>query len=226
MMKLFNTVNKALHFSVLILFLFGCESKQQTTSRVEELPYYEEATFTPKWFDSPAQLPADFHQVPAFALVNQLGDTITEKDMAGKIYVIDFFFTTCPGICPKLTGNMALVQEAFLEDDQVLLLSHSVTPDYDNVAVLKEYADVKGVVDGKWHMLTGDRDQIYNLGRNAYFVEEDLGLEKDPDDFIHTENMVLIDGNRHIRGIYNGLNKAAISQLMADIKTLEKSNIL
>ncbi|WP_339793117.1 SCO family protein [uncultured Imperialibacter sp.] len=225
-MKRFNTVNKALHLPILIAVLIGCESKQQTTSRVEELPYYEEATFTPKWFDSPAQLPTDFHQVPAFALVNQLGDTITEKDMAGKIYVIDFFFTTCPGICPKLTGNMALVQEAFLEDDQVLLLSHSVTPDYDSVAVLKEYADVKGVVEGKWHLLTGDRDQIYNLGRNAYFVEEDLGLEKDPDDFIHTENLVLVDGSRHIRGIYNGLNKAAISQLMADIKTLIKSKIL
>jgi len=93
-------------------------------------------------------------------------------------------------------------------------------PKYDSVAVLKKYADLRGVVDDKWHLVTGDRDHIYDLGRNSYFVEEDLGLEKDPDDFLHTENFVLIDKHKYIRGIYNGLNKAAIRQLLKDIKSL------
>ncbi|MEM6380943.1 MAG: SCO family protein, partial [Bacteroidota bacterium] len=149
---------------------------------------------------------------------------LTEEDVEGKIYVTDFFFTSCPGICPKMTANMMLIQEAFLHDEDVLLLSHSVTPEYDSVAVLKEYAELEGVEDTKWHLLTGDRQMIYDLGRYQYFVEEDLGLVKDTEEFIHTENFVLIDRSRRIRGIYNGLNKAAVSQLIADIKTLQNSN--
>lgn len=214
-------------FIVLAFTFFGCGSPtREQTSRVAELPFYKEATFTPVWFESADEVPADFHQIPAFSLLNQSGDSITEADVEGKIYVTDFFFTSCPGICPKMTSNMLLIQEAFLEDEEVLLLSHSVTPEYDRVAILRDYAEIKGVVDSKWHLLTGDRNQIYNLGRNQYFVEEDLGLEKDSDDFIHTENFVLVDGSRHIRGIYNGLNKTAINQLIADIKTLKSSNSL
>ncbi len=202
------------------VFFMACS---KSSSRVDQLPYYQEATFTPIWFASSDDVPGDFHQIPAFSLVNQAGDTITEKSVENKIFVTDFFFTTCPGICPKMTSNMLIIQEAFLEDKDVLLLSHSVTPEYDSVLILRNYAEMKGVVEGKWHLLTGDRDEIYDLGRNQYFVEEDLGLKKDPDDFIHTENFVLIDGARRIRGIYNGLNKTAVDQLITDIKTLTNS---
>ncbi|MEL6538992.1 MAG: SCO family protein, partial [Bacteroidota bacterium] len=202
----------------------GCGSAtQERTSRVETLPYYQEATFTPQWFSTEEDVPSDFHQIPKFSLTNQLGESISEEDVQDKIFVVDFFFTSCPGICPKMTSNMAVIQEEFLEDDEVLLLSHSVTPDIDQVPILQEYAEVKGVVEGKWHLLTGKREEIYHLGRYQYFVEEDLGLEKDPNAFIHTENFVLVDGNRHIRGIYNGLNTTAVSQLIADIKTLKGS---
>lgn len=217
-------MNKLLIIGCAVL-AFSCSTKTEKTSRVDTLPYYNEATFTPNWFESAEQVPAEFHQIPAFSLLNQLGETITEKDVNNKIFVVDFFFTTCPGICPKMTTNMAVVQEAFLEDKEVMLLSHSVTPEFDSTAILKNYAEAKGVVDGKWHLLTGDRDHIYDLGRNHYFVEEDLGLLKDPEDFIHTENFILVDGDQHIRGIYNGLNKAAITQLIADIKTLKIQNI-
>jgi protein SCO1/2 len=103
-------------------------------------------------------------------------------------------------------------------------LSHSVTPEHDSIPVLKEYAEDKGIDSQKWHLVTGDRDQIYKLGRKDYFVEEDLGLEKDIDEFLHTENFVLIDKDKHIRGIYNGLNKTSVSQLIADIKTLKREN--
>jgi len=200
--------------------LMSCTTPEKQTSRVDKLPYYEEATFTPKWFDE--SVPADFHRIQPFGLINQSGDSITEAMLKGKIHVVDFFFTSCPGICPKMTSNMSIIQEAFMTDNEVLLLSHSVTPEYDSVSVLKEYAERKGVKNEKWHLLTGERSTIYDLGRNQYFVEEDLGLEKDADDFIHTENFILLDGDQHIRGIYNGLNKTAINQLITDIKTLKK----
>ena len=208
----------------LVFTTLSCSSTQEIISLKEHLPYYNEASFTPHWFNSQELIPEDFHRIPAFNLKNQLGDTITEQSVSDKIYVVDFFFTSCPGICPKMTANLSTVQEAFLADDRISLLSHSVTPEFDDVEILKEYAEEKGVVGEKWHLLTGDRDQIYNLGRNQYFIEEDLGLKKDLDDFIHTENFVLIDENRYIRGIYNGLNKTSVSQLIADIKTLKKES--
>ena len=206
----------------ILIALNGCSSNPKQTDRVDVLPYYEEATFTPKWFESDRDVPSGFHQIPSFTLQNQLGETITEKDVDGKVFVVNFFFTTCPGICPKMTNNMAVIQSEFIKDQGVLLLSHSVTPEFDRVAILRDYADAKGVIDSKWHLLTGEREAIYDLGRNYYFVEEDLGMEKDPDDFIHTENFVLIDQNQYIRGIYNGLNKTAVQQLIADIKILKK----
>jgi len=200
-------------------------SKETTkvTSRVAELPFYKEATFTPYWLDAKSEAADIMHRIPKFNLVNQLGEEVTEETFKDKIYVADFFFTTCPGICPKMTANMMVLQEAFLEDDDVLLLSHSVTPETDSVSTLKRYAETKGVIDRKWHLVTGDRKQIYDLGRQAYFAEEDLGVDKTEDDFLHTENFVLIDKNRHIRGIYNGLN-TSVQQLIADVKTLQHEN--
>ncbi|GJM34177.1 MAG: SCO family protein [Saprospiraceae bacterium] len=201
--------------------LVCCEKPAERQSSIDRLPYYNEATFTPHWLDPDSDSLNQFHTIAPFKLLNQDGDTITEKSLQGKIFITDFFFTTCPGICPRMTTNMAVLQEAFLHDADVMLLSHSVTPERDSVAVLKNYAKVKGVKSGKWHLLTGDRQQIYHLGRKQYFVEEDLGLEKEADDFLHTENFILVDKNRHIRGIYNGLNKTSINQLIDDVKTLK-----
>lgn len=221
-MKRFRTVNRFLSL-IMLLLLVSCakEEEGKVSSRVDVLPYYAEATFTPHWFDQGDELPDGFHRISPFSLINQSGNVITEKALDGKITVVDFFFTSCPGICPTMTANMADVQSAFIDDEEVLILSHSVTPEKDSVSVLREYADVKGVVDGKWHLLTGGREVIYDLGRNQYFVEEDMGLEKGPDDFIHTENFVLIDRQRRIRGIYNGLNEASVAQLIADMRALK-----
>lgn len=205
----------------LVYIVTGCNSSE-TNSRVETLPYYDSADFTPRWLDSNSEKLQAFHKIPEFSLTNQDGTLVTEKTFENKIYVTDFFFTYCTGICPKMTDNMGLLQEEFKNDTSVLLLSHSVTPDHDTPQVLQEYADAKEIIPGKWHLVTGDRQEIYDLGRTAYFVEEDLGLEKAADDFLHTENFVLIDQNRHIRGIYNGLNKTAIAQLITDIETLKQ----
>ena len=204
------------------MIILGCNSEKVKTSRVDELPYYNEATFTPIWLGENERKAKDLHKIAPFSLINQEGDTITEKTFEGKIYVTDFFFTFCPGICPKMTANMGRLQDAFLTDKDVLLLSHSVTPERDSVPVLKEYAENKGIISSKWHLATGNQEEIYRLGRLEYFVEEDLGITKNVDEFLHTENFVLVDKNRHIRGIYNGLNKSSINQLIADIKTLKK----
>ncbi|MCM4152656.1 SCO family protein [Arenibacter sp. N53] len=190
-------------------------------SRVEHLPYYSDESFTPHWLTPNSAEEKSFHKIPDFGMVNQLGDTVSQKTFDDKIYVADFFFTSCPGICLKMTGNMVKVQEAFKDDPEVLLLSHSVTPSIDSVQVLKNYAEKNGVMDNKWHLVTGDKTEIYNLGRNQYFVENDLGVPKDINDFLHTENFLLVDKNKHIRGIYNGLNRASIAQLITDINALK-----
>ncbi|WP_298327657.1 SCO family protein [uncultured Dokdonia sp.] len=191
------------------------------TSRTEYLPYYNEKSFTPNWIVPRSEEEKDFHKIPDFTLTNQLGETITQKTFDNKIYVTDFFFTVCPGICPQMADNMFKVQEAFKDDPNVVLLSHSVMPTSDTVEVLKKYAENNGVIDNKWHLVTGDKKDIYSLGRDFYFVENDLGEEKTIDDFLHTENFLLIDSNKHIRGIYNGLNRSSIAQLITDIKALK-----
>ncbi len=208
---------------VLVAF-FCCKEtvKEEKTSRVGNLPYYNDPSFTPNWLVLGNDSVRGLHRIPRFTLINQLGDTISEKTFEDKIYIADFFFTSCPGICPKMTSNMLLVQNEFMEDDEVLLLSHSVTPEYDSVPILKHYGDAKGIIPNKWHLVTGNRKEIYGLGRFGYFVEEDLGIRKGEDDFLHTENFILVDKDKHIRGIYNGLNKTAIRQLIADIKTLKE----
>lgn len=212
-------------YSLLVInsfLFFSCEKKVENNSRVETLPFYNEATFTPNWLSADDPVLTNFHKISPFQLTNQDGETISEKTFAEKIYITDFFFTICPGIYPKMTKNMGVLQEEFLDDKEVLLLSHSVTPEMNSVSVLKKYAEEKGIISKKWHLATGTQKDIYKLGRKDYFVEEDLGLEKAADDFLHTENFVLVDKNKYIRGIYNGLNSASVSQLIKDVKILQK----
>lgn len=204
---------------LLACVLFGA-CKNENKSRVEALPFYNEASFTPHWIKTGSDEEKSFHKIPNFNFTNQLGHTIDQNTFKNKIYVTDFFFTSCPGICPKMTDNMLTLQEAFKENNEVLLLSHSVTPTKDSVSILKKYAEDRGVLNHKWHLVTGKRKEIYKMGRHAYFIEESLGEKQEEEDFLHTENFVLIDKNQHIRGIYNGLNKVSVKQLIEDIKTL------
>ncbi|MFY9243295.1 MAG: SCO family protein [Polaribacter sp.] len=215
--------NKIVYF-LLLIGLIACKESKKNESRIATLPFYNEPTFTPKWLDANDEKLGSFHTIPDFELTNQNGEIITQKTFENKIYVTDFFFTTCPGICPMMTKNMHLIQEAFKEDDTILILSHSVTPTKDSVPQLKTYA-IENEVGKNWHLVTGDKKQIYDLGRQWYFVEEDLGETKGLDDFLHTENFILIDKNKHIRGIYNGLNKNSVKQLIADINTLKKETL-
>lgn len=225
-MKLNKINNSLIIIFGILIFGSSCANNNTNrgdkTSRVETLPYYEDARFMPHWLEPGSQKVNTFHRISEFKLHNQDGEIITQNSLDNKIYVADFFFATCPGICPQMTDNMKILQDEFLNDDEVMLISHTVTPERDTVAALKEYANIKGIKSNKWHLLTGDRDQIYKLGRQDYFIEEDLGLDKEADDFLHTENFVLIDKNRNLRGIYNGLKSNDIKQIIADIKTLKK----
>lgn len=204
----------------LIPTLMSCaQAPEALPSRVQTLPFYDSAEFTPNWV-SPSELPEGFHQIPAFSLTDQHGETVTQAAMDSQITIVNFFFASCTGICPRLSESMKRVDET-LPAEGILLLSHSVTPQTDTPEVLAEFAHNKGLNSDRWHLLTGDQQVIYSLGRSAYFVEEDLGEEKDLTEFLHTENIVLIDGDRHIRGIYNGLNTGSVTQLIADVQTLQ-----
>ena len=159
------------------------------------------------------------HTVRDFNLINQNGANITSKDYENKIYVVDFFFTRCPSICPIMTNNMLKIQEEFIKNEDIMLLSMSVTPEIDSVEILKNYAIEKGVNDSKWNITTGSKKHIYELARKSYFavVEQgDGGLQ----DFIHTPNFILVDTKKQIRGIYDGTEENEISRLIEDIYVL------
>ncbi len=186
----------------------------------KKLPIYNPADVNPKLVDESLLHIRRNHKVLDFKLINQNGDTITQEDYKNKIYVADFFFTRCMTICPVMTNNMGKLQEVFKDDDDIKFLSHSVTPVMDSVPILKEYAIKKGVIDSKWNITTGTKKHIYELARKSYFAvldEGDGGLQ----DFIHTENFVLVDKKRQIRGYYDGTDLDDIQRLIADIKILK-----
>ncbi|PCH53465.1 MAG: SCO family protein [Flavobacteriaceae bacterium] len=186
----------------------------------KRLPIYNPSDVNPKLVDESIVHIRSNHKIADFELINQNGDTITQEDYKNKIYVADFFFTRCMTICPIMTNNIGKLQEVFKNDDEVMFLSLSVTPVMDSVSVLRAYADKKGVIDSKWNVTTGDKKHIYQLARKSYFVvldEGDGGLQ----DFIHTENFVLVDKKRQIRGYYDGTDTKDMQRLIADIKILK-----
>ena len=186
----------------------------------EKLPVYQPDMVNAELVDSTVQYVRKYHKIADFDLVNQNGETITENDYKDKIYIADFFFTTCLTICPIMTDHMVKIQEKIKDDDEVLLLSHTVFPVADSVPVLKEYAIEKGVIDEKWNLVTGDKKEIYELARKSYLATKSTG-DGGPYDMIHTENFILVDKNRQIRGFYDGTDPEAIESLMHDLKVLK-----
>lgn len=187
----------------------------------KKLKIFTPRDVNPELVDSTIQHVGYNHTIPDFSFTNQNGKTITQADYKDKIYVADFFFTTCPSICPIMTNNMVWLQEKIKDNPKVMLLSHSVTPDIDNVAVLKAYAKEKGVIDEKWNLVTGNKKDIYYLARKSYLVVK-TGNPKELYDMVHTENFVLIDQKRRIRGFYDGTNLKEVEKLYEDILFLCK----
>lgn len=184
-----------------------------------KLPVYQPAMVNFELVDSTIQHQKKFHRITDFSLTNQNGKTITQENFEGKIYIADFFFTTCPTICIAMTDHLLEIQSKILDLPQVMLLSHSVTPKIDSVPQLKKYALEKGVIDAKWHLVTGDKKQIYALARKSYLAVKDDG-DGGPYDMIHTENFILIDPDRRIRGFYDGTDPEAIDKLWSDLQLL------
>ena len=187
----------------------------------KKLPIYQPNMVKFQLVDSTIQHIKRFHKIGEFSLLNQNNEIITNETYDGKIYIADFFFTTCPGICPIMKENMIALQDEFINDDDVLLLSHTVTPEIDSVPVLKKYSLEKGVLDSKWNMVTGDKKQIYDLARKSYLVAEDIESPIQYD-MIHTENFVLVDSKRRIRGFYDGTDSNVMKDLINDVKILKK----
>jgi protein SCO1/2 len=186
----------------------------------DKLKVFSPSDVNPRLVDGSVKHIRNNHTIDYFSLTNQNGETITQKDYEGKIYVADFFFTRCQTICIKMAYNMGELQEYYKSDDDIMFLSHSVTPVMDSVPVLKEYAIRKGVNDKKWNVTTGPKKHIYDLARKSYFAVTDEG-EGDEHDFIHTEQFVLVDKERRIRGFYDGTKKEDMEKLKKDIVLLK-----
>lgn len=204
-------------FRVLSLIIFCLVSCKQNNEN--ELPIYNPLDFNPKLVDIGLQSTHENHKVSDFELINQNGKIITQDDYNDKIYIVDFFFTRCPSICPVMTDNMLKIQNKFSNNNDIMLLSISVTPKIDSVSVLRKYANDKAAIDAIWNITTGNKKHIYELARKSYFavVEKgDGGLQ----DFIHTPNFILVDKKRQIRGVYNGTEDEEILRLCQDLRIL------
>ena len=201
--------------STIILALFYSALKPKKV-----LPIYQPSMVNYELVDSTLQHVKKYHKIAPFSFKNQNGKTITQDDYEGKIYIADFFFTTCPTICPKMTANMGSIQEEILNDSTVMLLSYSVTPKIDSVPQLKKYAIEKGVNDEKWNLLTGNKKEIYTMARKSYLVVKEDG-DGGPYDMIHTENFILVDPKKRIRGFYDGTDTLAMRELLIDLEILK-----
>lgn len=201
-------------FSIITLYLFYGALKPS-----KSLPIYNPSDVNPELVDSTVQYISKYHTIADFSFTNQNGKTITQKDYEGKIYVADFFFTTCGSICPKMTANLFEVQKAIINNPKVMLLSHTVFPEVDTVAALKAYALKYGVDDRKWNLVTGDKKEIYTMARKSYLAVK-LGKPEELYDMVHTENFVLVDAKRRVRGFYDGTKKEDIQKLIEDINFL------
>ncbi|WP_010179471.1 SCO family protein [Aquimarina agarilytica] len=218
-----------------LIFFVSCKQKSEkkllkseltdtqisTKIDVKKLPYFNTPDFNPTWLPNDGEL-KDVHKIPSFNFKNQLGNEITNKTLEGKIYVASFFFTTCPNICIQLAKNMRELQEIYAKDDEIKLVSHTVWPSVDTVEVLKEYGERQDINPEKWYLLTGNKEKIYELAREAYFADDLYKQTKDANRFIHTENLILVDKNSHIRGVYSGTLPTEIKRIERHINILKK----
>lgn len=206
---------------IVIIGVFSCQraKKIETT----KLPFFNSAEMTPKWIPKESSEYNSIHKIPEFKFFNQENKLITQETYNNKIYVANFFFTNCTGICPELTKNMQVLQKKFMHDNEVLLISYSVTPLHDSVSVLKAYAEENNIISRKWNLVTGKKDHIiYEIARKGYFVDENFMMSGGENTFLNTEKFVLVDKKKRIRGVYNGMLAFEMQRLIEHIKILKK----
>lgn len=219
--------------AVVILFMTNKSVESMTNEDLKPLPIINPIDIKTKFLVDPeVRNIGQGHKIKDYSLIDQNGEVVENSFTNGHIYVADFFFTTCGGICPTMTKQLKRVQSAYKNDDNIKLISHSVWPSVDSVPRMRAYADKYEAIDDKWKFLTGDKKEIYALARKSYMVapafddttmhHEGEGLAGGPDDFIHTQWFTLVDPDRRIRGYYDGTNEEEISKLIKDIKKLKK----
>lgn len=162
-----------------------------------------------------------YHFIPDFEFTNQFNEKVTQTTLKNKIYVTEYFFTTCQSICPVMNTNLERIYKEFKDKPEFMIVSHTVDPEMDTVPVLMEYAKKHGVVSKKWLFLTGEKPKLYDIARKGYLLNAEEGTG-DADDFIHTQNFALIDKEKHIRGFYDGTDSLEINRLIQDVKLLLK----
>jgi protein SCO1/2 len=201
---------------------FSCKEKSKESI---DMPYYNSAEFDPIFINDKSQVPKIItHTIDNFSFLNQDSIAINQSIFENKIHVVNFIFTSCGSICPVMTSNFKIVGNSFKNDNEVVLLSYSVTPWIDKPYVLKNYKTKNGITNTNWHFLTGDRASIYKLARQSYFAEENIGFSKDSTEFLHTEHVILVDKTNRIRGIYNGTLSLEMKHLVEDIRSLQEEN--
>src|SRR5690606_6416120 len=217
---------KGLYILIGGLLVWGCTSN----SSPETLPYLgnrhteEIAVVDPVSSDTTYQTDTVYHKIASFSFLNQEGETITNKDVEGKVYVADFFFTSCPTICPIMKKEMLRVYDAYKDSRDFQILSHTIDPSHDTVELLKDYAERLGVEDAStWHFLTGDQERIFEIGQTSY-LSTAMEDKNAPGGLLHSGAFVLIDQEGHIRGVYDGTKEDQVDKLLADIPKLLKSH--
>lgn len=193
--------------------LMSCSTKKSV------VPYYNTPDFTPFWLTN---VPDTLHTISAFSLTDQRGMPVSDKTVNNKIYIANFFFTKCLSICPKMMKHIKMLADSFRDNSNIAFLSFSVTPELDSVPQLHKYAELKHINDERWHLLTGNKSEIYSLARKSFFAEGDIGFNADSSEFLHTEHILLVDRNKHLRGVYNGTVLLDIEKLKEDIRELLK----
>lgn len=196
---------------ILVALTAGCGISDNSQ---KQLPFYTTKDLSPQWAIQPS------HQVAAFQFIDQSGNVLNSDSLRNGIYLANFFFTSCPGICPKMTNRLLSIQDSLVLLKGVTLLSFSVMPWIDSVAVLKQYEKKYGIRSEIWHLLTGDKAAIYRLGRNSFFADDNMGA--DTSTFLHTDKLFLVDCNQHIRGVYNATKQEDMQRVLADVRQLKK----
>ncbi len=202
---------------VTVAYFILDEKKKELT----KLPVFNPNELNTELVDESQRTITKDHKVSDFLFLNQDGNEVTIADVKDKVYVADFFFTTCPGICPKMKKQMSRIYEEFKDKEDFMLLSHTVMPEVDSVEVLAEFAKKQNAMTEKWMFLTGDKKEIYRMARQSYFAVKTKG-DGGPEDFIHTENFILVDKNQRLRGFYDGTSTEEVDILIQDIYTLYK----
>lgn len=210
-----------LFIGLLIAVPFGCRHhKNSADTPPDRLPFFRDALLTPEWIDDDDPDLDSIHRIPAFTLTDQTGTAFTEKGMEGRICVTNFFFTSCRSICPKMTLQLKYLRDSLGVAEDVRFLSLSVDPAADSLPVLKAYAAQYAMDPMAWKLLTGPRDDIYGLAKRGFFAGDSTGLTSTSDEFLHTENVILTDSKRRIRGVYNGTLRIEMDRLLEDIRIL------